>query len=154
MNKVFLLGNLTRDPELRYAQNGTAVAHLALAVNHRYRQNDTDKEETMFIDVVAFGRQGETASEYLKKGRPVLIEGRLKWQSWDDKEGRKHTKHEVVAERIQFLGTRPEGSDAPDDSGETTSPSSVEKKQGRAARPGKGTLHALLKTSTPWETFR
>ena len=81
MNKVFLLGNLTRDPELRHAQNGTAVVRLGLAVNHRYRQNDVDKEETMFIDVVAFGRMAETASEHLTKGRPVLIEGRLKWQS-------------------------------------------------------------------------
>jgi single-strand DNA-binding protein len=118
MNTVILLGNLTRDPEVRYAPNGTAVARLALAVNHRYRQNDADKEETMFIDVVAFGKQGESASEYLKKGRPVLIEGRLKWQSWE-KEGQKHTKHEVVAERIQFLGgTRPEGSAAPDESHE------------------------------------
>jgi single-strand DNA-binding protein len=120
MNKVLLLGNLTRDPELRYAPNGTAVARLALAVNHRYRQNDTDKEETMFIDVMAFGKQAESASEYLEKGRPVLIEGRLKWQTWEDKEGRKHTKHEVVAERIQFLGTRPEESterDAPTDMG-------------------------------------
>ena len=115
MNTVLLLGNLTRDPELRYAPNGTAVARLALAVNHRYRQGDTDKEETMFIDVIAFGKQGESASTYLSKGRPVLIEGRLKWQTWE-KEGQKHTKHEVVADRIQFLGgTRPEGSDAPDD---------------------------------------
>ena len=118
MNKVLLLGNLTRDPELRYASNGTAVARLALAVNHRYRHGDTDKEETLFIDVIAFGKQGESASKYLSKGRPVLIEGRLKWQTWE-KEGQKHTKHEVVADRIQFLGgTRPEGSaerDAPDD---------------------------------------
>ena len=122
MNTVLLLGNLTRDLELRYAQNGTAVARLALAVNHRYRQNDTDKEETMFIDVVAFGKQGESASAYLTKGRPVLIEGRLKFQTWEDKEGRKHTKHEVVAERIQFLGTRPEGSAASDDSSEDSPP--------------------------------
>ena len=115
LNKVLLLGNLTRDPELRYAPNGTAVARLALAVNHRYRQGDTDKEETLFIDVIAFGKQGESASKYLSKGRPVLIEGRLKWQTWE-KEGQKHTKHEVVADRIQFLGgTRPEESEAPDD---------------------------------------
>ena len=122
INTVLLLGNLTRDPDLRYASNGTAVARLALAVNHRYRQGDTVREETMFIDVVAFGKQGENASKYLAKGNPVLVEGRLKWQSWEDKDKRKHTKHEVVAERIQFLGgARPERSagsgerDAPDD---------------------------------------
>ncbi len=123
MNKVILLGNLTRDPELRHAQNGTAVVRLGLAVNHRYRQHDTDKEETMFIDVVAFGRQGETASEYLTKGRPVLIEGRLKWQSWEGQDGQKHSKHEVLADRIQFLGTRsPEESAAPAEAGDEDIP--------------------------------
>jgi single-strand DNA-binding protein len=114
MNKVILLGNLTRDPELRYAPNGTAVARLGLAVNHRYRQHDADKEETMFIDVVAFGRQGETASEHLSTGRPVLIEGRLQWRTWEGQDGRKHSKHEVLAERIQFLGTRQDGNAAPE----------------------------------------
>jgi len=115
LNKVLLLGNLTRDPELRAAKNGTAVARLALAVNSRYRQNNVDKEDTLFIDVVTFGRMAETASEYLEKGRPVLIEGRLKWQSWTGQDGQKHSKHEVLADRIQFLGTRsPEESAAPE----------------------------------------
>jgi single-strand DNA-binding protein len=114
MNKVILLGNLTRDPELRYAPNGTAVARLALAVNHRYRHNDTDKEDTLFVDVLTFGRQAETASAHLSKGRPVLIEGRLQWRTWEGQGGRKHSKHEVLAERIQFLGTRQDGSAAPE----------------------------------------
>ena len=106
LNKVMLLGNLTRDPDLRYAPQGTAVARLGLAVNHRYGQGEAVKEETMFIDVVVFGRQAEAAGEHLAKGRPVLIEGRLKLQNWEDKEGRRHAKHEVVADRIQFLGAR------------------------------------------------
>jgi single-strand DNA-binding protein len=115
LNKVLLLGNLTRDPELRSAKNGTAIAHLALAVNSRYRQNNVDKEDTLFIDVVTFGRLAETASEYLEKGRPVLIEGRLQWQSWTGQDGQKHSKHAVLADRIQFLGTRsPEESAVPE----------------------------------------
>ena len=106
LNKVMLLGNLTRDPERRYAPQGTAVARLGLAVNHRYGQGETVREETLFIDVVVFGRQAEAASEHLAKGHPILVEGRLKLQNWEDKEGRKHSKHEVLADRIQFLGAR------------------------------------------------
>ena len=106
LNKVMLLGNLTRDPELRYAPSGTAVVRLGLAVNHRYGQGEAVREETLFIDVVVFGRQGEAASEHLAKGHPVLVEGRLKLQTWEDQEGRKHSKHEVLADRLQFLGAR------------------------------------------------
>ena len=123
LNKVILLGNLTRDPELRSAKNGTAVAHLALAVNSRYRQNNVDKEDTLFIDVVTFGRMAETAGAYLEKGRPVLIEGRLKWQSWTGQDGQKHSRHEVLADRIQFLGTRSsEESAAPAEAGDEDMP--------------------------------
>jgi single-strand DNA-binding protein len=104
LNKVFLMGNLTRDPELRYAPNGTAVARFGLAVNtQRAGQGDDRKEEVCFVDIVAFGRQAETASEYLSKGRPVLVEGRLQWQSWEGKDGQKRSKHEVIADRVQFM---------------------------------------------------
>jgi len=104
LNKVILLGNLTRDPELRYAPNGTAVVRFGLAVNtQRGGQGDDRKEETCFVDIVAFGRQAETANEYLHKGRPALVEGRLQWRSWEGQDGQKRSKHEVIAERIQFM---------------------------------------------------
>jgi len=104
LNKVILLGNLTRDPELRYAPNGTPVARFGLAVNtSRAGQGDERREEVCFVDIVAFGRQAETASEYLSKGRPALVEGRLQWRSWEGQDGQKRSKHEVIAERIQFM---------------------------------------------------
>jgi single-strand DNA-binding protein len=103
LNKVLLLGNLTRDPELRYAPNGTAVARFGLAVNTRSGQGEERKEEVCFVDIVAFGRQAEVVGEYLIKGRPVLIEGRLQWRSWESPEGQKRSKHEVIAERVQFM---------------------------------------------------
>jgi len=104
LNKVILLGNLTRAPELRYAPNGTPVARFGLAVNtSRAGQGDERREEVCFVDIVAFGRQAETASEYLSKGRPALVEGRLQWRSWEGQDGQKRSKHEVIAERIQFM---------------------------------------------------
>ena len=104
LNKVILLGNLTRNPELRYAPNGTPVARFGLAVNtSRAGQGDERREEVCFVDIVAFGRQAETASEYLSKGRPALVEGRLQWRSWEGQDGQKRSKHEVIAERIQFM---------------------------------------------------
>ena len=102
-NKVILLGNLTRDPELRYTPSGTPVTTFGLAVNRRSGQGDERREEVCFVDIVAFGREAETASEFLSKGRPVLIEGRLQWRSWEGQDGQKRSKHEVVAERIQFM---------------------------------------------------
>src|SRR2546427_4405545 len=102
-NKVILLGNLTRDPELRYTPNGTPVATFGLAVNRRSGQGDERREEVCFVDIVTFGREAETASEFLSKGRAALIEGRLQWRSWEGQDGQKRSKHEVVAERIQFM---------------------------------------------------
>ena len=105
VNKVFLIGNLTRDPELRYTPKGTAVADIGLAVN-RVRNNDQGDrvEETTFIDVTLWGRQAELAQQYLSKGRGVFIEGRLQLDSWDDKQsGQKRTKLKVVGENLQFL---------------------------------------------------
>ena len=127
LNKVILLGNLTRDPELRYAPNGTPVTRFGLAVNtSRAGQGDERKEEVCFVDIVAFGRQAETASEYLSKGRPALVEGRLQWRSWEAQDGQKRSKHEVIAERIQFMprGGREEGTErtSPGPSMERTPP--------------------------------
>jgi len=118
-NKVLLMGNLTRDPELRYIPSGTAVAKFGLAVNRDYvdRQSGDKKESVCFVDITVWGKQAETCNQYLTKGRPVFIEGRLEFSSWETKEGDKRTKLEVVAERVQFLGGRKvEGGD-PGDAG-------------------------------------
>src|SRR6266536_1149904 len=86
-NKVILAGNLTRDPELRYTPKGTAVAKIGLAINRQWKdESGAQKEEVTFVDVDAFGRQAEVISQYLKKGRPILVEGRLKFEQWDDKQ--------------------------------------------------------------------
>src|SRR5262249_32025051 len=113
-NKVILLGNLTRDPELRYTPNGTPVATFGMATNRRSGQGNERKEEVCFVDIVVFGREAETASEYLSKGRQALIEGRLQWRSWESQDGQKRSKHEVIAERIQFMSRgREEGTERP-----------------------------------------
>lgn len=102
-NRVVLLGNLTRDPELRYIGSGMAVSDIGLAVNDRVKRNDQWVEETTFVDVTLWGRTAEVANEYLSKGSSVLIEGRLKMDSWE-KDGQKRTKLKVVAERMQMVG--------------------------------------------------
>lgn len=104
-NRVILVGNLTRDPELRYIASGTAVSDIGLAVNDRVKRNDQWVDETTFVDVTLWGRTAEVANEYLSKGSPVLIEGRLKLDSWE-KDGQKRSKLFVVCERMQMLGSR------------------------------------------------
>jgi single-strand DNA-binding protein len=108
-NKVILLGNLTRDPEVRYTPKGSAVCDIGLAVNRVYTMEGGEKrEEVTFVDVVLWARLAEIAGEYLKKGRPVFIEGRLQMDTWDDKQsGQKRTKLRVVGESMQLLGGRP-----------------------------------------------
>ncbi len=111
-NKVILLGNLTRDPQVKYTPSGTAVAEIGLAVNRYWfdKQTNSRREETTFVDVTLWGRDAEVAGEYLAKGRPVLIEGRLQLDTWDDKTtGQKRSKLRVVGERMQLLGSRGEG---------------------------------------------
>jgi single-strand DNA-binding protein len=103
LNKVILLGNLTRDPELRYTPNGTPVSTFGLAVNRRYRQGEEWRDEVCYIDIVTFGRQAETVGEYLNKGNLAMVEGRLQWRSWETEDGQKRSKHEVVANNVQFL---------------------------------------------------
>jgi len=106
-NKVILLGNLTRDPELRYTPKGTAVAKLGLAVSRVWTNEAGEKKEDVtFVDVDVFGRTAENVGQYMRKGRPILIEGRLKLDQWDDKQtGQKRSKLSVVAETVQFLGS-------------------------------------------------
>jgi len=108
LNKVFLAGNLTRDPELRYTPGGTAVAQFGMAVNRKFKNREGKmQEEATFVDIEVWGRQAETSSEYLSKGSPALIEGRLKLDTWESKQtGEKRSKLRVVGERVQFLGGR------------------------------------------------
>ena len=108
LNRVLLIGNLTRDPEVRYTPKGTAVAEIGLAVNRIYSGEDGEKkEETTFVDVTLWARQAEIAGQYLRKGRPVFIEGRLQLDTWDDKQtGQKRSRLRVVAENLQLLGSR------------------------------------------------
>jgi single-strand DNA-binding protein len=126
LNKVFLIGNLTRDPQLRYTPSGSAVADLGLAVNRKYKAQDgTLKEDVCYVNLTAWGRTAENAAEYLSKGRPVFVEGRLKFDQWESKEGEKRNKLSVVIERLQFLGSRgtgPAQSRAPSPRGEEPPP--------------------------------
>ena len=107
LNKVFLAGNLTRDPELRYTANGTALCKMGIAVNREWHDRGAyeKKKETCFVDIIVWGKQGENCSEYLDKGSPVHIEGRLTSSTWQTQEGHKRTKLEVTAECVQFLST-------------------------------------------------
>ena len=109
LSKIFLIGNLTREPELRYVPSGAAVASFGLAINRQYKNSEGEKvEEVCFIDVVAWNRLAEVAGEYLLKGSPVFIEGRLQMDSWEQDDGQKRSKLKVVAQNIQFLGGKPD----------------------------------------------
>ena len=147
LNKVMLIGNLTRDPEIRYTPKGTALAELGLAVNRRYTaENGEKREEVTFVDVTFWGRTAEIAGEYLKKGRSVYIEGRLQLDSWDDKAtGQKRSKLKVIGEEMQMLGGREGGPSGPsggeDDEARPSRPAGArppqQRPQGRPATPPK-----------------
>ncbi|MCD5390808.1 single-stranded DNA-binding protein [candidate division NPL-UPA2 bacterium] len=108
LNSVFLIGRLTRDPELRYAPSGSAVTNLGLAANRVFTtQAGERKEEACFVQVVVWGKQAETCSQYLSKGRQILVEGRLRSSSWETDSGEKRSRVEVIARRIQFLDRKP-----------------------------------------------
>ena len=107
-NRVLLMGNLTRNPEIRYTPSGTAVADLGLAINENFKNKAGETvEQTCFVDVVVWGRQAETSAEYLHKGSPVFVEGRLQLDQWESQEGEKRSKLRVRADRVQFLGAAP-----------------------------------------------
>ncbi|MDQ3198080.1 MAG: single-stranded DNA-binding protein [Verrucomicrobiota bacterium] len=138
LNKVLLMGNLTRDPEVRYTPKGTAVAELGIAVNRIYSgENGEKREEVTFVDVTVWGRTAENVGEYLKKGRPVFIEGRLQLDSWEDKQsGQKRNKLKVVADNVQFLGSPRGAGGAPDEGGGgDEGPRSRPSGEGRSAAP-------------------
>ncbi|MEP0841810.1 MAG: single-stranded DNA-binding protein [Phycisphaerae bacterium] len=117
-NRVILAGNLTRDPELSYLPNGTPVCRFGLAVSRRFRDRDgNQKEEVCFVDVTAFERRAETINQYMSKGRPILIEGRLRYQQWTDKEGKNRSKLDVVVDNFTFLSSG-QGGGAPSGGGQ------------------------------------
>jgi single-strand DNA-binding protein len=105
-NKVILIGNLTRDPELRYTPQGTSVCNFGLAVNRKYKQGEEMKEEVTFINIVVFGKQADTCGQYLNKGSSILVEGRLQERRWETEDGQKRSKHEIVAQNIRFMSKK------------------------------------------------
>lgn len=109
VNRVILIGNLGRDPELRYTQSGQPLTRFSLATNERFKQGDDWQERTEWHRVVVWGKQAENCAQYLQKGRSVYIEGRLQTRDWEDKEGNKRQTTEIVAQTVQFLGSRGEG---------------------------------------------
>jgi len=142
LNKVLLMGNLTRDVDMRYTPGGMAVAQLGLAINRKFRDSKTNemREEVAFVDVDVWGKQAETAHQYLSKGQAVFIEGRLKFDQWDDKQtGQKRSKLKVVAERFQFVGPRPGGQGGAPRAAQGARPAPQQKPAGApAAAPEQG----------------
>ncbi|MBI5393757.1 MAG: single-stranded DNA-binding protein [Verrucomicrobia bacterium] len=137
-NKVILLGNLTRDPERSYTPKGTAMTKFGLAVNYVYTTEAGEKkEEANFFDIVVWGRQAETAAQYLSKGRPVLIEGRLRYESWQNDKGEKRSKIGIVAEKIQFLGggQRAQSTEFTEEAGENSGAAAAPRASRPAQRP-------------------
>jgi len=140
-NKVFLMGNLTRDPELRYTQGGSALVKFGLAVNRKYRNKNTQElvEETCFVDVEGWGAQAETFSRYMRKGRGVFVEGRLRLDSWESKEGQKRNRLVVVMEAFQFLGSGPGGTREEGGGARASKPAAAEAPGEVADAPAGGT---------------
>ncbi len=118
-NKVILMGNLTRDPELRYTPSGLPVASFGLAVSRRFRQGEEQKEEVCFVDITVFDKQAEHCAQYLSKGRGAIVEGRLQFRQWENQEGQRRSKHEVVAQYVTFLPKKQGPAAAPEHGGGT-----------------------------------
>ena len=106
-NKIILVGNITREIELRYSQSGSAIANTSIATSRKFTVNGEKKEEVCFVDITFFGRSGEIANQYLRKGSKILVEGRLNFDQWVDKDGQKRSKHSVIVESMQMLDTKP-----------------------------------------------
>ena len=111
-NKVLLMGNLTRDPELRFTAGGTAVANFGIAVNRKFKQGEEWKEDVCFVDITVWGKLAENCTEYLSKGRRVLVDGRLNFSSWEAKDGQTRNKLDVVANSVDILSRPGSGGDS------------------------------------------
>lgn len=105
-NKIILAGNLTRDVEIRYSQNGSAIAKTAIATSRKFTANGEKKEEICFVDLTFFGRSAEVANQYLRKGSKVLVEGRLNFEQWTDQNGQKNSKHSIIVETMQMIDSK------------------------------------------------
>jgi single-strand DNA-binding protein len=125
-NKVVLLGNLTRDVELRYSQANSAIAKTAIATSRKFTVNGEKKEEVCFVDLTFFGRSGEIAHQYLKKGSKVMIEGRLSFDQWSDDKGQKHSKHSVIVETMQMLDSKTNGAENNEPTYDAPSPNNAQ----------------------------
>lgn len=115
MNTAILTGNLTRDPELRYTPQGTAVCEFAIAINEKYKKGDQTVERVDFFEIVAWARTAEVCAEHLKKGRKVLVHGKLRQDRWESPEGKKMSKVRVTADRVEFMGAKPAGGNGQED---------------------------------------
>jgi single-strand DNA-binding protein len=137
LNKVFLIGNLTRDPELRVTPKGTSICTFGIAVNRQFRdESGASRDETTFVDVEAWGKQGELCSKYLAKGNPCMVEGRLRLDSWESKTGEKRSKLKVVLDNVQFLsrgGGAPASQDAHSEPGEAQDRGAPEERSNKPA---------------------
>jgi single-strand DNA-binding protein len=134
-NRVILAGNLTRDPELSYTAGNTAICKFGMAVNRKWRDKDgNNKEDVCFVDLTAFGRQGETINQYMGKGRSILVEGRLNFRQWTDKDNRKCSKLDVVVENFTFLGDRGQAGGGGGGGGERSGPA-PRQQAGRQSAP-------------------
>jgi single-strand DNA-binding protein len=122
-NKVILMGNLTRDPEVRFTPSGTPVANFRIAVNHRFKQGNEMRDDVCYIDIVVFGKQAEACGQYLNKGNGVIVDGRLQERRWETDDGQKRSKHEVVAQQVRFMPKR-QGAGGPmsEDAGGASAP--------------------------------
>ena len=116
-NKVILMGNLTKDPEVRFTPSGTPVANFRIAVNHRFKQGNEMKDDVCYIDIVVFGKQAEACGQYLNKGNGVIVDGRLQERRWETDEGQKRSKHEVVAQQVRFMPKRQGGGGVSEEAG-------------------------------------
>lgn len=122
-NRIILMGNLTRDPQLSYTPNNTAVCKFGIATNRKWKDSEGNmREDVCFVDCTVFGRMADTFNQYMKKGNPVLVEGRLKLDQWTSPDGQKRSKHEVVVDNFQFVGGRGEGSGGGDSGGRYEAP--------------------------------
>ncbi len=129
LNRVILMGNLTRDPDLRVTSNGNSICKISIALNRSYKlQDGTTREETTFVDVDVFGKQAEVVSKYFNKGKPILLEGRLRFDTWETNNGEKRSKLNVVMENFQFVGGRSESDEGPGNNFDQSSPPRRESK--------------------------